>query len=183
MHATATSSRLRIKRLVLAALMLALAYVLPFFTGNIPQIGSMLLPMHLPVLLCGFLCGGPWGALVGFIAPLMRSVLTGGFPPMFTALAMAFELAAYGFLAGLLYRRLPHSWVGTYTSLVAAMIGGRIVWGIVEVILLTSTGSAFTFAAFVAGAFTNAIPGIILQLVALPAIVRALDKANLIPQE
>ncbi len=184
MHATATSSRLRIKRLVLAALMLALAYVLPFFTGNIPQIGSMLLPMHLPVLLCGFLCGGPWGALVGFIAPLMRSVLTGGFPPMFpTALAMAFELAAYGLLAGLLYRRLPHSWVGTYTSLVAAMIGGRIVWGIVEVILLTSTGSAFTVAAFVAGAFTNAIPGIILQLVALPAIVRALDKANLIPQE
>ena len=81
MYATASSSRLRIKRLVLSALMLALAYVLPFFTGNIPQIGSMLLPMHLPVLLCGFLCGGPWGALVGFIAPLMRSVLTGGFPP------------------------------------------------------------------------------------------------------
>ena len=76
MYATASSSRLRIKRLVLSALMLALAYVLPFFTGKIPQIGSMLLPMHLPVLLCGFLCGGPWGALVGFIAPLMRSVLT-----------------------------------------------------------------------------------------------------------
>lgn len=184
MYATASSSRLRIKRLVLSALMLALAYVLPFFTGNIPQIGSMLLPMHLPVLLCGFLCGGPWGALVGSIASLMRSVLTGGFPPMFpTALAMAFELAAYGFISGLLYRRLPHSWAGTYASLAAAMIGGRIVWGIVEVILLTSTGSAFTFAAFVAGAFTNAIPGIILQLVALPAIVRALEKANLIPQE
>ena len=106
MYATASSSRLRIKRLVLSALMLALAYVLPFFTGNIPQIGSMLLPMHLPVLLCGFLCGGPWGALVGFIAPLMRSVLTGGFPPMFpTALAMAFELAAYGGIAGFLYNR------------------------------------------------------------------------------
>ena len=100
-----------------------------------------------------------------------------------TALAMAFELAAYGFISGLLYRRLPHSCAGTYASLAAAMIGGRIVWGIVEVILLTSTGSAFTFAAFVAGAFTNAIPGIILQLVALPAIVRALEKANLIPQE
>ena len=68
MYATASSSRLRIKRLVLSALMLALAYVLPFFTGNIPQIGSMLLPMHLPVLLCGFLCGGPWGALVGLVA-------------------------------------------------------------------------------------------------------------------
>lgn len=86
-------SSARNKRLVVSALMLALALVLPYFTGGIPAIGNLLLPMHLPVLLCGFLCGGPWGALVGFIAPLMRSVLTGGFPPMFpTALAMAFEL-------------------------------------------------------------------------------------------
>lgn len=73
-----------VQNLVVAALMLALAYVLPFFTGNIPQIGSMLLPMHLPTLLCGFLCGGPWGAVVGFLAPLMRSAILGmplPFPP------------------------------------------------------------------------------------------------------
>ena len=97
-----------IRNMVIAALMLAVAYVLPNFTGNIPQIGSMLLPMHLPVLLCGFLCGGFWGAGVGFVAPLLRSALTGGFPPMFpTAVSMAFELAAYGFLSGFLYKRLP----------------------------------------------------------------------------
>ena len=96
-----------VRNLVVSALMLALAYILPNFTGNIPQIGSMLLPMHLPVILCGFLCGGPWGAAVGFVAPLMRSLILTR-PVMFpTAVAMAFELAAYGFLSGFLYRRLP----------------------------------------------------------------------------
>ena len=82
-----------VQNLVVAALMLALAYVLPFFTGNIPQIGSMLLPMHLPTLLCGFLCGGPWGAAVGFLAPLMRSAILGMPPPFPTAVAMAVEMA------------------------------------------------------------------------------------------
>lgn len=165
-----------IKALVLSALFLALAYVLPFFTGNIPQIGSMLLPMHIPVLLCGFVCGGPWGAAVGLIAPIMRSALTGGFPPMFpTAVAMAFELAAYGFVSGFLARRLPKHPGGIYGALISAMVCGRVVWGIVMAIL-TLNGNHFSFAAFVAGAFTNAIPGIILQLVAIPAIVFTLNR-------
>lgn len=182
MNSTYTMPRLlpQLRKLVLAALMLALAYVLPFFTGNIPQIGSMLLPMHLPTILCGFLCGGPWGAAVGFIAPIFRSVMTGGFPPMFpTAVAMAFEMAAYGFLCGFLYKRLPKNLAGIYSSLIAAMVVGRLVWGAVMVIITMGSGSAFGFAAFVAGAFTNAIPGIVLQLVAIPAIVMALRKARL----
>jgi len=165
-----------VKNLVLAALFLALSYVLPFFTGNIPQIGSMLLPMHIPVLLCGFVCGAPWGSVVGLIAPVMRSVLTGGFPPMFpTAIAMAFELAAYGFVSGLLARHLPKNLKGIYTALIAAMLCGRILWGIVMALMVLN-GSGFTFAAFIAGAFTNAIPGIILQLIAVPVIVLTLYK-------
>ena len=170
-----------IRNLVLAALMLALAYILPNFTGNIPQIGAMLLPMHLPTILCGFLCGGPWGAAVGFIAPLMRSLLLTK-PPMFpTAIAMAFELATYGLVSGVLYRRLPKTLVGIYTTLIGAMLCGRVVWGIVTALLLLN-GEGFTFAAFIAGAFTNAIPGIILQLVAIPVVVLALQKAKLIAQ-
>lgn len=170
-----------IKNLVVAALMLAMAYILPNFTGNIPQIGAMLLPMHLPTILCGFLCGGPWGAAVGFVAPLMRSLILTK-PPMFpTAIAMAFELAAYGLIAGLLYRRLPKTLPGIYASLVGAMLCGRIVWGIVTALLLFNRGS-FTFAAFIAGAFTNSIPGIILQLIAIPVVVLALQKAKLISQ-
>ena len=168
--------------MVLAALMLALAYILPNFTGNIPQIGSMLLPMHLPTILCGFLCGGPWGAAVGFIAPLMRSAILGMPPPFPTAVSMAFEMAAYGFVSGLLYRRLPKTLGGIYASLIGAMVCGRVVWGIVRALLTLAGNSTFSFALFVAGAFTSAIPGIILQLVAIPALILALQKAKLIPQ-
>ena len=99
--------KLNVKKLGLSGLFLALALVLPFFTGQIPQIGGMLCPMHLPVILCGFVCGWPWGLAVGLIAPLLRSV-SFGMPPIFpTAVAMTFELAAYGAFAGLFYRLLP----------------------------------------------------------------------------
>ena len=172
-----------IRNMVVSALMLAIAYVLPNFTGNIPEIGSMLLPMHLPTILCGFLCGAPWGAAVGFIAPLMRSVLTGGFPPMFpTAVAMAFELAAYGFVSGFVYRRLPKKLTAAYIALISAMVIGRVVWGVVTALLLMN-GDGFTFAAFIAGAFTNAIPGIILQLLVIPPVVVALRKFSFLPGE
>lgn len=171
-----------IKNMVVAALMLALAYILPNFTGNIPQFGSMLLPMHLPVLLCGFLCGGSWGAVVGFIAPLMRSAIL-GMPPMFpTAISMAFELAAYGFVTGFLYRRLPKNPGGIYASLIGAMVCGRAVWGVVRALMTLAGNNTFSFAAFIAGAFTTAIPGIVLQLVVIPALILALQKAKLVPQ-
>ena len=172
-----------VKRLVLAALLLALALLLPYFTGSIPQLGAMLLPMHLPVLLCGFVCGAPWGAAVGLVAPLLRSVLTGGFPPMFpTALAMAVELAVYGLVTGALSRRLPRTLGGVYGALVCAMLCGRAAWGLVMA-LATLGGSAFSFAAFLAGAFTNAIPGILLQLAVLPPLVSAVHKFAQSPAE
>ena len=88
------------RNVVLAALFLALAFVLPMVTGHLPQVGNMLCPMHFPILLCGFVLGGPWGLAVGFAAPLLRSVLF-GMPPMFpVAISMAFELATYGFVSG-----------------------------------------------------------------------------------
>ena len=97
------------RSLVLAALFLALAFVLPIITGHVPQVGNMLCPMHFPILLCGFVLGGPWGLAVGFIAPLVRSVLF-GMPPMFPiAIAMAFELAAYGLVSGVLWHKVKHT--------------------------------------------------------------------------
>lgn len=172
------SQKNSVQKMVISALMLAVAYVLPNFTGNIPEIGAMLLPMHLPTILCGFLCGGGWGAAVGFISPIFRSAMTGGFPPMFpTAVAMAFEMAAYGFISGWLYHRLPKSLGGIYAALIGAMLAGRVVWGLVMAILLAG-GQGFTVAAFLAGAFTSAIPGIVLQLVAIPIIVLTLQKVR-----
>ena len=174
-----SSNSLQVRRMVYAALCLALALVLPFLTGQIPQIGSALCPMHIPVLLCGFLCGWPWGLAVGCMAPLLRSVLF-GMPPMIPgAIAMAFELATYGAVAGFLYRKLPKTIPGIYASLLAAMICGRVVWGIARLILAGVQGNGFTFAMFLSGAITTAIPGIIVQLILIPVIVKAMEDAGL----
>ncbi len=174
-----TNTNLQLRKMVYAAIFLALALVLPLLTGQIPEIGSALSPMHIPVLLCGFLCGWPWGMAVGFIAPLLRSV-TFGMPPMIPgAVAMAFELAVYGALAGLLYSLLPRKNWAIYVTLIVAMIAGRIVWGLVRLVIAGLTGNAFTMAAFLAGAVTNAVPGIILHIVLIPILVMALERAGL----
>lgn len=165
------------KKLVYSAMCLALCLVLPFLTGQIPEIGSMLLPMHIPVLLCGFLCGGGWGAAVGFTAPLLRHLLF-GMPPMPGCISMALELATYGFVVGLLHRKLGKGVKSIYVSLICAMAAGRLVWGIAQMAIMGLNGGSFPFGAFVAGAFTSAIPGIVLQLVLLPILVRALEKAG-----
>ena len=170
------SSRKSLYRLVLSAMFLALALVLPFLTGQIPQIGSALCPMHIPVLLCGFFCG-PWYALaVGLIAPLLRFLLF-GMPPLFpTGIAMCFELAAYGFVAAVLYKILPKRKVFVYVSLIGAMLAGRIVWGVVRVIMYGLGKSEFGWMAFMSGAFINSIPGIIVQIIVIPILVIALQK-------
>ena len=155
---------------------LALAFVMPFLTGQIPQIGSMLCPMHIPVLLCGFFCGAPWGMAVGFIAPLLRS-FTLGMPYFFpTALCMAFEMAVYGLVTGFLYNKLPKKKGFVYVTLVIAMILGRLVWGAVMFACMGFDPSKFGVAAFLAGAVTTAIPGIVLQLVLIPVLVIKLKK-------
>lgn len=165
-----------IKKITLSAMFLALAFVMPFLTGQIPQIGSMLCPMHIPVLLCGFFCGAPWGLAVGFIAPLLRS-FTLGMPPMFpTAFCMAFELATYGFIAGLLYNKFPKKKVNVYVSLISAMIIGRLVWGIVMFACMGFDTSKFGLSAFLAGAVLNAVPGIVLQVILIPVVVIALER-------
>lgn len=168
--------RNQIKRLTLSAMFLSLAFVMPFLTGQIPQIGSMLCPMHIPVLLCGFFCGAPWGLVVGFIAPILRS-FTLGMPPMFpTAFCMAFELAAYGLVAGWLHNKLPKKKGNVYVTLLSAMIIGRLVWGMVMFCCMGFDFTKFGFSAFFAGAVINAIPGIVLQIILIPVLVITLEK-------
>lgn len=168
-----------IKKLVYAAVCLALALYLPFLTGQIPEIGSMLSPMHIPVLLCGFICGWQYGVAVGFIAPLLRHMLF-SMPPMPMALIFAFEFAAYGCIAALLYKALPKKAGYVYLSLLGAMLGGRIVWGIGRALLAGISNTVFPFGAFLAGAFIDALPGIILHIALIPPIVIALKKAQIV---
>ena len=171
--------RSNILKMVLAAFFLALAYVLPFLTGQIKEIGNMLCPMHIPVLLCGFICGWKWGIGVGFTAPLFRS-LTLGMPVLFPgAVCMAFELAAYGAISGLMYRVLPRKRINIYCSLIIAMIVGRLVWGAAMFLCVVGiNGGAFGFSAFIAGAVTKAVPGIIIQIVVIPAVIMALEHSR-----
>ncbi|MCM1523608.1 MAG: ECF transporter S component [Ruminococcus sp.] len=172
----------RVKDMTLAAMFLALGLCLPFLTGQIPKIGNMLLPMHIPVILCGLICGWKYGFAVGFITPLLRSVLFGKPVLFYDGAAMAFELAAYGLTVGLLYSR--SRWkcvVSLYRSMIAAMLSGRIVWGVAKACMLGLGENGFTLNMFVAGAFLNAIPGIILQLVLIPAVMIALNRTGLVP--
>ena len=163
-------------KMILSALFLAMAYLLPFLTGQVPQIGQMLCPMHIPVLLCGFICGWGWGMTVGFVAPLMRSLIL-GMPAFFPqAIAMAFELAAYGAIAGILYRRFARKKRYLYASLLIAMVVGRLVWGSAMVICMGLKGTQFGWTAFLSGALLQAIPGIVLQIVLIPLIVLAYER-------
>lgn len=166
------------QNLVSGAMFLALGIVLPFFTAQIPEIGKSLLPMHLPVLLCGYVCGWKYGLIVGAVVPILRSLLFGMPPMMPTAAAMAFELAAYGAFTGILYERLPKTVFSVYASLIGAMIAGRLVWGLVSIFLYGIVGNTFSVQIFLASAFFNAIPGIILQIILVPAMIMALKRAK-----
>lgn len=171
-----------VKKLAVTAMLFAVGMVLPFFIGQIPAIGKMLLPMHIPVLLCGFIVGWQYGALIGFLLPIVRGLVF-GMPPLYpNAVAMAFEMAAYGFVSGYLYSHAR--WQCTkmlYISLVTAMLAGRLVWAFAEVILLGIGGNTFTWEMFAAGALLNAIPGIIVQLALIPLIMVALRRAKVVP--
>ena len=167
--------------MTLSAMFMAIGLILPFFTGQIPQIGSMLLPMHIPVLVCGMICGPVYGGTVGFVLPIFRYLLF-GMPPIFpTGLAMAFELAAYGIITGRLYYNSKWKcWSNLYFSLITAMIGGRLVWGVVFALLCGISEQPFTLGIFLASALLNAIPGIVVQLVFVPVLVRSLLRTGIV---
>lgn len=170
-----------LKKLLLAAVFLAMCMLLPFLTANNWMLGETLLPMHLPVLLCGFICGWPYGLAAGLIAPLLRSVLI-GMPPIFpTAIAMSCELAVYGLLAGLLYMLLPKKAGFVYVSLILAMLGGRLIWGGVTTLLYTVDATfEWGFHIFLTKAFVTGVVGIAIQIVLIPLIILALERAKLL---
>lgn len=168
------------RQLVLAGLFIALGLVMPFLTAQVPAVGSKLLPMHIPVLISGFVLGWPYALLVGFLTPLLRSVIF-TMPRLYpTAVSMAFELAAYGAVTSILYHRLPKKNVMVYASLIGAMICGRLVMGAANMILYGVQGNVYSWSLFIAGAFFNAIPGIAVQIVLIPALVLALEKAKVL---
>ena len=175
-----TNTRNNTRDLILAALCLALAMLLPFLTGQIQTLGNMLCPMHIPVLLCAYICGYRWAAAVGFISPLLIYAIFAMPPIMPAGVSMAFELLTYGLVAGLLYEKLKKNTLNIYVSLIISMISGRVVWGIARLIISGVTGTEFTWQLFIGGAVLQAVPGIILHILLIPIIVMALRRAKLI---
>jgi len=170
------------KNLSLASMFIAIGIILPFLvTMHIPEIGRMLLPMHFPVLLCGLICGRKYGLIVGFVLPFMRSFMFGIPVLMPNGVAMAFELAVYGFVIGFIYCMFFRKNIfSLFVSLIVAMVAGRIVWGLAWTVLVGIIGGYFTWEIFIGGAFFNALPGIVLQLVLIPVIMIALDRAGFV---
>ena len=171
-----------VRNLTITGMFLSIGLVLPFLTGQIQSLGNALLPMHLPVFLCALICGWKYAVPMAFILPPLRSLLF-TMPPLYpTAVSMAFELAVYALVTGLVYSLLRKKNVlAVEISIIAGMLAGRAVWGCVQALLLGISGKSFTFAAFIAGAFTNAVPGIILQLVLIPAAMVVLDRTGALP--
>ena len=168
-----------IKRLTLTALCVALCVVLPMAFHMIPNAGSVMLPMHIPVLLCGLVCGWHYGLLCGILGPLVSSVLT-GMPPAAILPGMMVECGMYGCVGGLMMERVRTGslYGDIYISLPVAMLAGRVISGIVKALILTP---GLSFTAWATASFVTAIPGILVQLILLPNLVFALTRASLIP--
>lgn len=160
------------KDLVWAALFLAIGIIIPYIFHATSLPGQIFLPMHIPVLLCGVILGKRYGLIIGILLPFINSALL-GMPPIFpTGVAMAFELATYGIITGLLYKDKK---CNIFVALISAMVIGRVVSGIVNYILLTVGGNGFVFTAFLTTTFVKAIPGIIIQLILIPVILKAVE--------
>ena len=169
----------RTQTLVFAGLLLALGMVLPFLTLQIKEIGDSLLPMHLPIMLCGIFCGWKYGLICGLLLPFLRSVCFGMPPAYPNAVWMALELAAYGSSVAVLYENIfKKRLLCIYPSLIISMIFGRMIWGLSKAVLLGLSGKVFTIGMFFAQGFADAVPGIILQLILIPLIVKLKKKSG-----
>ena len=168
-----------IKNMTLTAVCIALCVVLPIAFHSIPNAGSVFLPMHIPVLICGMICGWPYGFLCGLAGPLLSSALT-GMPPIAMLPAMMVECGVYGLVSGLMLKfvHTRSTYGDLYIALVTAMLAGRIVSGIAKALIFTP---GLAMSAWITASFVTALPGILIQLVFLPSVVFTLMKARIIP--
>ena len=168
----------KVKPMVLTALFIALGVVVPLLFHSVPNAGRVFLPMHIPILLCGMICGFPYGAVCGLLTPLMSSLLT-GMPPVAMLPSMLCELVVYGTVAALLMRYLPVKaiYAKTYFSLIGAMLAGRIVYGVLNALIFNA--GSYSLSIWLSAAFVTALPGIVIQLCLIPSLVVVLRKAKL----
>lgn len=166
----------KIKKLTLAGLFLALSILIPmvFHLSGVP--GQVFLPMHIPVLLCGFVCGKKYGFIVGAVAPLINTLII-GMPILYPiSISMVFELAAYGFFAGLFYEKFNK----VIPSLIVSMLIGRLIRVIATFLITVPFGGKFIFMGILGALFVTSIWGIAIQLILIPLIIGIFKKINFI---
>ena len=168
-----------VKRMVTTAICAAMCVVLPLAFHAIPNAGTILLPMHIPVLLCGLVCGWPYGLVCGLLGPFISSFT--GMPPMAVLPGMMVECGAYGLVTGLMMKmvRTGRTTADLYISMGAAMILGRVLSGLAKALIFSPGTPAF---AWVPTSLVTGIPGIIIQLVVMPLLITALTRAKLLPR-
>ncbi len=171
-----------IKKLCVTAICIALCYVLPLAFHGL-GLGSLLSPMHIPVLLCGLLCGWAYGAVCGIIGPGLSCLLSG----MPSPVALSFmipELVVYGLASGLLYRlvRTKYPIADIYIALIGAMILGRIAGGIASALFYLGKSQGFTIAIWASSYFLGTAPGIVCHLIVIPLLVLTLQRTGAVPR-
>ena len=172
-------SKMRIKQMVITAMCIAAGIVLPMAFHSIPRAGNIFLPMHIPVLMCGMICGFPYGLACGILTPFLSSLVT-GMPPAAILPSMLFELAAYGTVSSLLmhYTHMKNLFVKIYISLISAMLFGRIFYGILNAVIFNAGN--YSMQIWLSAAFVTALPGVLIQILIIPVLVIVLQKAKLI---
>ncbi len=170
-----------VKKSIITAVCIALCYVVPLLFHGVQNAGRVFLPMHLPVFLCGLICGWQYGLLCGLAGPALSSLLT-SMPPAAMLPSMMLELAVYGCVSGLMMRfiRTKNTYADLYISLIAALLCGRVVAGLMQALIFSK--GAYSMTAWVSGYVVTSWPGTLIQLVLLPSVVFALMKAHLIPE-
>lgn len=167
------------KKTIISALCVALGVVLPYAFHAIPNSGSILLPMHIPVLICGLIAGPLYGMFVGILTPVASNLIS-GMPPAAYLLSMVCELAVYGLASGLFIRFIQtrNRRANIILSLIASMILGRIAYGLMNM-LIFRVGS-YSMQIWLTSAFVTALPGILIQIFIIPILIFSLEAAKLI---
>lgn len=169
-----------VKRTTLCAMCIALCYVLPIALHTV-GLGSILSPMHIPVLLCGLICGGAPGLICGIVGPCISSLLS-GMPPVMMLVRMIPELCVYGLVGGLAMKlRTGRTVTDIYISLALAMLAGRIAGGIASAVFFTVTTGVYSVALWLSSYFIEAVPGIVAHLILVPVLYATLERARVIP--
>lgn len=170
-----------VKKSIITAVCIALCYVIPLMFHGIQNAGNIFCPMHIPVFICGLICGWQYGLLCGIAGPALSSALS-GMPPVAILPSMMVELAAYGTAAGLMMNlvRTKSTYADLYISLIVAIVCGRVLAGLAKA-LIFARGS-YSMSAWIAGSVVTSWPGTVIQLVFIPTIVFALMKSHLIPE-